>query len=422
MSLEQQIASLNDNVGNLISASERLSGRVESKLQEYENWKGTLVKPNPIVLKVGIDKEFRHPVDAAARITNSAFVGDVFWKIEIDPGIYDFPYKGTHELCFSFFKNVHINGLTSNPGDTIFRYVGDEHHYMIIAHKNSYIEVRNIAFKGIIPITPSFITQINNRSLRWGMPGAGLAHGILARYNSSAYIENCSFNRIWIAGHCHDNSKLDIRNVIGTELNGGFFAVSNSRIEINRSSLSGIGASSPTSWMGLASFHCSSIFAFGVTCSAFNVGLYSHWNGDFHFHKAIDFAEDGVTEINIRNGLIENCWHGVHAWHNAVGNINNCLIRGSQSHAILCGQTSNVHASSNVTVDGADIGFFAIHSSALVANDSIARNCRGIAYHSAHKSEVHAANTSRNLSGNAVNYSPGSSHALGNTDSLLYFS
>ena len=110
MSLEQQISSLNENVGNLISATEKLTNKVENKIQEYNDWKTTIIKPNPIVLKVGIDKEFRHPVDAAAKIASGAFAGDVLWRMEIDPGVYDFPYKGVHEVLFSYFKNVQVVG------------------------------------------------------------------------------------------------------------------------------------------------------------------------------------------------------------------------------------------------------------------------------------------------------------------------
>ena len=52
MTLEQQIASLNDNVGNLVSKSDQLTGTIEDKLQEYEDWKKTIHKANPIILQV----------------------------------------------------------------------------------------------------------------------------------------------------------------------------------------------------------------------------------------------------------------------------------------------------------------------------------------------------------------------------------
>ncbi len=419
MSLEQQIASLNDNVGNLISASEKLAGKVENKLQEYENWKGTLIKPNPIVLKVGIDKEFKHPVDAAARVASSAFVGDVVWRIEIDPGIYSFPYKGIHEVMFSFFKNVQVVGLGNNPGDTVFQYVGDEHHFMLIAERNSNMYVRNISFRGNFAFTPDFVTKLSNRTLRWGVPGGGLAHGVLARYQSSCIIDTCTFNRVWGVAHCHDNSKLDIWNINASEIQTGVWAVASSRIEMLRSTLSGFGPYG----IGMGSFHCSSIFGYGVTLRNLWAGIQSNWNSDFHFHQASDMAADGVTPINIQNGLIENCVNGINIWFYSGGNTANLLIKNSSSHALVVGQNSNVHANTNVTVDGADIGYYVIHGSGLIANDSTARNCRGVGYYSAHKSEMHAMNTSRNASGNAGgNYSPGGSYALGNTDSLIYFS
>ncbi len=425
MTLEQQISSINENIGNLIVATEQLTNKVENKLQEYEIWKGTLNKSNPVVLKVGSDKEFQHPVDAAIHIANHGLAGDVIWRIEIDPGIYDFPYHGIHELGFSFYKNVQIIGLSGNPSDTIFRYVGDNHRWMVYADKHSCIEIRNIGFKGSNPITPTFINQINNRILRDGMAGAGLAHGILVKYNSSGYVTNCSFNRLWHALHCHDNSKLDINNVNGSEIYGGAHAVANSRIEITRSTFTGIdraGQWASTSWAGLGAFHNSEVFANGMTIRNFNAGLYCHWGSDFHLHKAFDYADDGITEINIKNSLIEDCYHGVHTWHKSDGNINNLLTRNIESYAIVCGQTSNVHAAYNVTVDGADIGFYVVHGSGLVANDSTARNCRNVAYYSANKSELHAINTSKNLSLNAINYSPNASSVLGNTDSLIYFS
>lgn len=418
MSLEQQIASLNENVGSLISSTEKLTDKVENKLQEYENWKCTLVKPNPIILKVGADKEFKHPVDAAARVASSALVGYVLWRIEIDPGLYTFPYKGVHEVVFSYFKNVQVVGLGNAPGDTIFQYVGDEHRFMLIAERNSSMLVKNICFKGSFAFTPDFVTKLNNRTLRWGMPGAGLAHGVLARYQSSVTIDNCTFNRVWVVAHCHDNSKLDISNISATEIQTGVYAVANSRIEMSRSNLSGFGPYG----IGMGSFHCSSLFGYGIILRNFWAGVQSNWNSDFHFHQALDYASDGVTPINIQNGFIENCVNGINAWFSSEGNTNNLLVRNSSSHAIVVGQSSNVHAASNVIVEGADVGYYVIHSSCLIANDSIARNCRGVAYLSSNKSELHAVNTSKNLSGNAGSYSPGGSGALGNTDSLIYFS
>ena len=70
MTLEQQIASLNDNVGNLVSKSYQLTSTIENKLAEYEDWKGTVSKPNPVILQVGADKEFAHPVDAANHVNS----------------------------------------------------------------------------------------------------------------------------------------------------------------------------------------------------------------------------------------------------------------------------------------------------------------------------------------------------------------
>jgi hypothetical protein len=418
MTLEQQISSLNENVGNLIVAAEQLTEKVENKLQEYEIWKGTLNKANPVVLKVGRDKEFKHPVDAAICIANHGLAGDVIWRIEIDPGIYDFPYKGTHEVTFSYFKNVQVIGLGSNPDDTIFRYAGDEHRYMLIAERNSAMLVKNISFRGNFAFTADFITQISNRSLRSGMAGAGLAHGILARWQSSAVIDNCTFYRLWVVAHCHDGSKLDIFNVNGSELQTGCNATANSRIEMTRAIFSGFGPYG----IGLGSFHCSSVFGNGVIFRNFSAGIYSNWNSDFHFNQTFDYAADGITPINVQNGLIENCVNGINAWFSSSGNATNLLIRNSSSHAIVVGQSSNVHVATNVIVDGADIGYYVIHSSALIANDSIARNCRGIGYFSANKSELHAANTIKNLFGNATNYSPSGSGILGNTDSLSYIS
>lgn len=418
MTLEQQISSLNENVGNLIVAAEQLTSKVENKLQEYEVWKGTLNKTNPVVLRVGIDKEFKHPVDAAIHIAGHGLAGDVLWRIEIDPGIYDFPYRGSHEITFSYFKNVQLIGLGKNPDDTIFRYAGDEHHYMLIAERNSTMLVKNISFRGNFAFTADFVTRINNRSLRSGMAGGGLAHGILIRFQSSAVIDNCTFYRLWVVAHCHDGSKLDIFNVSGSEIQTGCYAIANSRIEMTRTVLSGFAPYG----IGLGSFHCSSVFGYGVTFRNFSAGIQSHWNSDFHFHQTLDYAADGITPINVQNGLIENCVNGINVWFGSDGNAANLLIRNSSSHAIVVGQSSNVHAATNVTVDGADIGYYVIHSSALIANDSIARNCRNIAYFSSNKSELHANNTTKNLSGNATNYSPSGSGVLGNTDSLAYIS
>ena len=424
MTLEQQIALLNDNVGNLVSKSDQLTGTIEDRLQEYEEWKGTINKPNPVILQVGADKEFTHPVDVATHIENNSLAGDILWKIEIDPGIYEFPHQGIHEMKFSYHKNVQIIGTSENAGDIIFRYAGDERHYMIICERNTHIDVKNISLKGVTGFTGTFISQIKDRSLRDGMAGGGLAHGILCRFNSSAVIENCNFNRLWHAIHCHDGCKIDISNITATELYGGVHCTGNSRIYIKRSSLRGVGAGTGATapWAALGAFHCSSIFGYGVECRDFHMGLYCHWTSDFHFHQAYDYDTDGITKINIKNGHIENCYHAIHAWHYSGGNVNNALAKNIESNAITSGQSSNVHANSNVTVDGANIGFYTIHSSCLIANSSTARNCRHTAYYSAHKSEMHAASTSSRLSGNAVNYSPGGSHALGNHDSYNYFS
>ena len=78
----------------------------------------------------------------------------------------------------------------------IFRYIGDEHHYMIIGERNTHIDVQNISFKGTNLITNLLISQIRDRTLRSGMAGGGLAQGILCRFSSSAYIENCDFNNL----------------------------------------------------------------------------------------------------------------------------------------------------------------------------------------------------------------------------------
>ena len=423
MTLEQQIASLNDNVGNLVSKSDQLTGTIEDKLQEYEDWKKTIHKANPIILQVGADKEFIHPVDAATHIANNNLAGNVVWKIEIDPGIYEFPYQGIHEMKFSYHKNVQIINKSGIPTDVIFRYVGDERHHMIIAERNSHVDIRNISFKGITQITGTFISQIKDKSLRSGMAGGGLAHGILARFNSSAYIENCNFNRLWHAVHCHDNCKIDIINITGTELYGGAHCTANSRLYIRRSSLRGVGAGTGSNapWAALGAFHCSTIFCYGIDARDFHMGLYCHWGSDFHFHQAFDYDTDGITKINIKEGYIENCYHALHIWHRSGGNINNALIKNMQSHAVLCGQSSNIHAHHNVRVDGAAIGFYVVHSACIIANSSSAKNCRHTAYYAYYKSELHASTTSAKLSGNNVNYSPGGSASLGNYDSYIYF-
>lgn len=424
MTLEQQVASLNDNVGNLVLKSAELTKSVEDKLQEYEDWKSSIRSDHPVILQIGPDKEFQHPVDAAKHIEeNNRLTGDILWKLEIDPGTYEFPYQGIHGMTFSHNKNVQIIGISENISDVIFRYIGDQRLYMIIAERNSHIEIRNISFHGITQFTPTFVTQIYDRSLREGMAGGGLAHGILARYNSSTIIEDCNFYRMWRAIHCHDNCKMDIKNITGSELHGGVYADSNCRIYISRSSLQGVGVSnnpSTSSWAALAAYHASSIFCYGVDCRNFHLGLYAHWTSDFHFHRAYDYDTDGITQINIKDGHIENCYHGFHIWHASVGNINNTLIKSMQSHGIVSGQSSTIHAGVNVRVDGAEIGYYAIHQAIIAANNSSARNCRHTGYYSAHKSEVHANSTLTAAGGNKTNYSPGSSHSLGNYDAYIY--
>ena len=424
MTLEQQVASLNDNVGNLVLKSNELTKSIEDKLKEYEDWKNSISSDNPVILQIGPDKEFKHPVDAAKHIEeNDRLTGDILWKLKIDIGIYEFPYQGIHSLTFSHNKNVQIIGNSENISDVVFRYIGNERLYMIIAERNSHIEVRNISFTGITQFTSTFVIQIHDKSLREGMAGGGLAHGILARYNSSAIIEDCNFYRLWRAIHCHDNCKMDIANITGSELHGGVYCNSNSKIYISRSSIQGAGVSnnpSTSSWSALAAHHASTIFCYGVDCRNFHMGLYAHWSSDFHFHRAHDYDADGITQINIKDGHVENCYHAFHIHHASGGNINNTLIKGIHSHAIISGQSSNVHAGHNVRVDGADIGYYAIHQSVIGANSSSAKNCRGIGYSSRHKSEIHAHSTSTRLGGNKTNYSPGTSHALGNYDAYIY--
>jgi hypothetical protein len=424
MTIEDQIASLNDNVGTLVSKSDQLTTAIETKLNEYETWKESIHKSNPVILQVGADKEFTHPVDAINHINSHNLAGDIFWKIEIDPGIYEFPHNGVGELKFSHFKYVQIIGNTTNSSDVIFKHISNNHVWLIIGERNSHIDVRNISFMGDIDITKNYIQSIRDRSLRSGMSGGGLSHGILARHNSSFYVKNCNFNKLWHAIHCHDNCNMTIDDITASNIYGGAHATANCRIYITRSVFQGIGSGvyEDTSWAGLASFHNSSIFCYGMEIKDFHVGLYCHWSSDFHFHRAYDYDSDGVTKINIKDGLIENCYHGIHTWYYSGGNINNSLVKNSQNNAIVVGQSSNIHALENIIVDGAEIGYYVSHTSILAANGSIARNCRNIGYYSAHKSELHASNTTSNLSGNAVNYSPAISHSLANSDSYIYIS
>ena len=422
MTLENKIALLNDNVGSLVSETNKLTSKVESKLTEYDDWINTIYKSSSVTLKVGSKEEFKHPVEAADHINKSK--GDISWKIEIAAGVYEFPYNGIDAIKFSYNKYVQIIGASTNASDVIFKYVGDNHAYMIIAERNSYIDVRNISFKGTNLITNSLISQIRDRSLRSGMAGGGLAHGILCRFNSSAYIKNCDFNNLWHAIHCHDNCKIDIDNINGTQLYGGVHCTANSRIYIKRSFLRGTGPGpwNKSCWAAFAAFHCSSIFCYGVECRDFHVGLYCQWSSDFHFHQTYDYDNDGISKINIKNGHIENCHHALHIWHHSGGNAANLLVKNMQSHAIMCGCGSNIHANHNVTIDGADIGFYVVHDSAIVANHSTVRHCRNTAYYSAHKSELHAGGTRGRLVGNRIGYSPGRSHSLGNHDAYIYFS
>jgi len=422
MTLEQQVATLNENVGNLATKSNDLTKSIEDKLQEYEDWKNSISSDNPVVLQVGIDKEFKHPIDAAKHIEeNDRLTGDILWKLEIDPGIYEFPHQGIQSMTFSHNKNIQIIGNSDNISDVTFRYTGDEHRYMIIAERNSHIEVRNISFQGITQFTTTFVTQIYDRSLRSGMAGGGLAHGILARFNSSAIIKDCNFYRLWRAIHCHDNCRMEITNITVSEAHGGVYCNSNSKIHISRSSIQGVGVSnsaSTSSWSALAAHHSSLIFSYGVDCRNFHMGLYCHWSSDFHFHRSYDYDSDGITQINIKDGHVENCYHAFHVAHSSSGNINNTLIKGMQSHGIIATQASNLHAANNVRVDGAEIGYYALHQSTIQANDSSAKNCRSSGYHSRHKSELHAHRVS--VGGNAINYTPSGASSLGNYDAYIY--
>ncbi|MFT5702894.1 MAG: hypothetical protein ACI9TO_000248 [Rickettsiales bacterium] len=451
MTLQQQVSSLNDNIGNLVLKSEKLTTTIEGKLQEqliainaidgrlqghstkiisvedklaeYETWKNSIITDKLVILTVGAGKEFAHPVDAANHINNSNLAGDKVWKIQIDPGVYEFPHNGIHEMRFVHYKNVQIHGTSTNAGDTIFKYVGDNHAWLIIGDRHSHLDVRNISFKGDNPITNEFISKIRDRSLRSGMAGAGYAHGILNRYNSTSHIENCNFNNIWHATHCHDHCFMYLLDVTGTNLYGGVYAVSQSHIYVRKSSFTGIGGAltgSSAPWSGATAHHTSSIFCYGVEIRDFHAGVYSHWGSNFHFHKHYDYADDGITQTNIKNGLIENCNYGIHVWHHSGGNVNDTLIKNMEGIAVTVGNTSDIHAHSNVTIDGASNGFYAIHNSSIQANDSAVKNCRNIAYYSSNKSEIHANSTRDKVSGNVTNYSPATHAVLGNYTSYVY--
>jgi hypothetical protein len=429
MTIEQQVAELNENVGNLVSRSEILTDKIDDKLGEYEDkfqelqaWKDTIQKSSPITLEVGSGKEFAHPVDAANHINNSSLTGDNHWIIRIDPGVYEFPHNGVSGMAFSDHKIITITGTSGNVEDVIFRHINHDYFvWFILAERNTYVTVAHISFEEINPITNSLIDQFRNGSLKSGMEGAGRSGGIICRYNSNANIYNCNFTNLWHCIYCHDNCHMSVNHINGTRLYSGGYCHSSSRIHISKSSFEGIGGildGNPSPWLGLGANSSSTLICYGINIKGFQIGIRSHWGSDVHFFKTTSYESDGVTLFDI-NGHIENCHHGIHCYYHSIVNVRNTLIQNIEDVAITAGKSSHIDAQSNVIVDGAHYGYFCGYNSFMDANDSSAENCQ-TAYRATNQSGIQALRTT--VSNNEINYSPAISEVSDNYDSLILFS
>jgi hypothetical protein len=429
MTIEQQVAELNENVGNLVSRSEILTDKIDDKLGEYEDkfqelqaWKDTIQKSSPITLEVGSGKEFAHPVDAANHINSSSLTGENRWIIKIDPGVYEFPHNGVSNLRFSYYKHVEINGTSSNADDVTFKYVGTSHTYLIMGEKHSNIYVRSISFKGPNPVTNSFISQILDKTLEAGEVGGGYVSGILCSTSSYSYVNNCNFNDIWYTIYATDNSLMHVYNINAENLYTGLIASTNSRIYINNSSFKGSDINLEEKYVsnaGIRARHLSNIWGYGIEIKGFAVGVRSEWGSNCHLGQRSYIDSNG--EEASKNFLIENCHYGALFSNNSVGDVNSILIKNMTSYGIYAVDCSNLRADGDVTVDGALVGYFAHHMSSINANGTTVKNC-GTGYLSTYKSEVYAAGTISNVLGNDLDHSPSVDRTLGNYDSYMYVS
>jgi hypothetical protein len=445
MALEQDIANLVEATNKLtqtvdekmqlidqrVEAAEQtiddtvdLTGMMDARLQSYEDFKVSLDNSNPVIVEVGEGKQFEHPADMATHINNRGMNGE-HWKVIIHPGVYTFPHDGIQGCHFHHNKHVEIVSSTDNAADVVLQNNSEHHAWLVIGDYNCHLDISHITFRDSRELTSTRVGAVDNRDHVNNNAG-GIVHGVRVRYGSHLRIAHCNFNHVWHAIGLHDNSQAYIEYCVGNNVGYGLYSWRNSYTNMKRCQWTGIGDPADDSWRkgtGVGINHSSVLHANGNTIKNFYYGVASYWSSDVHFHRFHNWGgDDGRTPVDIVNGVIENCHHGVSVWYSSGGRFNHLSILNSRSHAFRTGCGSSTYANSNVTIDGADIGFYCRHNASIVANDSMVKNCTSYGFHAAYLSEIHAGSTQAHVSGNGTNYSPAASHTLGNHAGQIYFS
>lgn len=413
-----------EQITDLISGYTDLKQYFETYRSQMQPFLAAVEHPHQVTLEVGEGKAFAHPVDAYLHIHNHAMNHNIAWKMVVYPGVYSFPYKGRQGCHFHHSKHVTIVSSTNKAADVIFEGNGEHHAWLLIGDHHCHLIIRHITFRDTRKLTSSRVDAVNNRNYVNNNAG-GINHGVLVRYGSTLSIAHCQFQDLWHSISLHDSSQAYIDECNGINTCHGVWLSRTSFAQMNKCQWTGVGDIAD-SWRyggGVGTFHGSVLHARGNMIKNFNVGVYGHWSSNVHFNRFYRWGgTDGRTPVDIVNGHIEQCRHGVHVWHHSGGHFTDLSILSSQSHAFLTGMSSSTYAHSNVIIDGADIGFYCRHSASIVANTATVRNCRSYGFHAAYLSEIHAASTQAHVSGNANNYSPAASHTPGNHAGQIYIS
>jgi hypothetical protein len=413
-----------DQIADLISGYTDLKDYFEQYREEMQPFMAAVQHPNKVTLEVGAGKAFAHPVDAYLHINNHAMANNIAWNMVVYPGVYTFPYKGYHTCHFRYSKQVTIRSSTNNAADVVFESNSERHHWLIIGDHNCHINIRHISFRDTRELTSDRIVAVNNRNYVDNDAG-GVVHGVLVRYGSTLNITQCQFNHLWHTIALHDSSQAYIDRCIGTNVTDGPISWRNGFVRMLRCQWTGVGDPDDDLRHGVGSRmrHGSVLHANGTVIDNFSIGLESYWNSDMHFNRFQQWGgSDGRTPINIVNGHVENCRNGVRVVHNSGGHFTNLTIANSLAIAFATSYGSNAFAHSGVTIDGADYGFYCRHNASIVANNAVVSNCLSYGFHAAYFGEIHANSTTANVSGNGTDYSPETSHTLGNYSGQIYFS
>jgi hypothetical protein len=413
-----------EQITDLIGGYTDLKDYFEQVRGEMQPFMAAVEHPNRVTLEVGAGKQFAHPVDACLHINNHVMSNNMAWRVVISSGIYGFPYKGHRGCHLHHGKQVELVGSTGKAADVIFEGRSEHHDWLLVGDHHCHLRVNHITFRDSRALTPSRVEAVEKRNYVNNNAG-GIVHGVLVRYGSLLSIGHCQFDHLWHAIGLHDNSQAYIGQCAGNHIISGLWSSQSSFSNMVRCQWTGVGNPSE-SWRrghGVAMRHGSVLHAHGNVIRNYQYGIVNHWHSDVHFHRAHGWGgSDGRTPVDIIDGLIENCHRGVSVWHNSGGNFSHLSIRNSRHIAFETGMGSSAHAHSNVTIDGASIGFYCRHNASIVANNAVVRNCSNTGFHAAQFGEIHAGGTKAHVSGNGADYSPSASHTLGNYSGQIYIS